>query len=42
MEETIIVEISAKLYDEIVAHVNALGISLDDFITQIIINKLSE
>ena len=42
MKETIIMEISAKLYDEIMAHVNASGISLDDFITQIIMNKLSK
>ena len=42
MKETIMVEISATLYDEIMAHVNALDISLDDFITQIVINKLSE
>ncbi len=42
MKETIMVEISAKLYDEIMAHVNALGISLDDFIAQIITKKLSE
>ena len=41
MEETITLEICEELYDKMVEHANALGITLDDFIVQVIRKKFN-
>ncbi len=42
MNETITFEISEELYEEIMAHVDTLGISLEDFLVQAMQKKLKE
>ncbi len=42
MNETITFEISEELYEEIMARIDALGISLEDFLVQAMQKKLNQ